>query len=484
MKKCLNQIDRSRVGTFVVMASVLALLLASSSALRAQRLPADYETEPYPLDSGMQHNSSDEEIVAFATIVRASTNTPIMRVHFNGYNLGRRSYVTLTSLRDGGVQRLDAKTMPQWQDTSALFNGDAVKLELRLAAGEKGIYVRVDQIVRQCHCANINSSLSGLGGLPESLCGTDSRVASSDFRVGRIAGCTAWLVSNGAVLTAGHCSPVGGVLEVNVPASQADGMPVAAHPDDQYPIDTSVASFVNNGQGDDWTVFGLLPNSNTGQLAHIQRGFFRMSRETPANGSTIRVTGYGVDNTPSGPMNNCCARDNGGNCTHPRCNAQSLTLQTATGTFQGENVVGASDVAHTYKTDTEPANSGSPIIWTDNGFTIGIHTHGGCQSDGSGANSGTSFENNGLETALQNFSGSNTRYLDNVTYPNSPADNGTIFQPLHNLTAAAGSVPSGGRISIVEGFYPRTSAGNTGLFGTGNKAMTLVAPVGTVTIGN
>ena len=138
MKKCLNQIDRSRVGTFVVMASVLALLLASSSALRAQRLPADYETEPYPLDSGMQHNSSDEEIVAFATIVRASTNTPIMRVHFNGYNLGRRSYVTLTSLRDGGVQRLDAKTMPQWQDTSALFNGDAVKLELRLAAGEKG----------------------------------------------------------------------------------------------------------------------------------------------------------------------------------------------------------------------------------------------------------------------------------------------------------------------------------------------------------
>jgi len=208
-----------------------------------------------------------------------------------------------------------------------------------------------------------------------------------------------------------------------------------------------------------------------------------MSREIPAVGSTIRVTGFGIDNSPLGTGTACCNFDTGGNCTHPRCNSQSRTLQTATGPYQGESGSG-SDVSQTYSTDTEPANSGSPIIWEATAFTIGIHTHGGCNSDGSGSNSGTSFEHNGLESALQNFPGANTRYLDNVFYPALPADNGTIFQPFHNLAAASASVPSGGVISIVEGSYQRSVAGNTGVFGTGNKAMMLVAPVGTVVIGN
>jgi V8-like Glu-specific endopeptidase len=170
----------------------------------------------------------------------------------------------------------------------------------------------------------------------------------------------------------------------------ADGTTVASAPEDQYPIDTSHRTSVDNGKGDDYTVFDLLPNNNTGSRAHIRFGFFRMTRENPAANDTIRVTGYGVDNTPSGPTNNCCARDDNNNCTHPNCNAQSRTLQTATGPYVAETVNNATNIIHSYKTDTEPANSGSPIIWNANGFAIGIHTHGGCNSDGSGDNDGTS----------------------------------------------------------------------------------------------
>jgi hypothetical protein len=270
---------------------------------------------------------------------------------------------------------------------------------------------------------------------------------------------------------------------VNVPPSSASGVTAASAPEDQFPIDLSNRTSVDNGNGDDYTVFGLLPNTSTGSRAHLLHGFFRMSRETPALASTIRITGFGVDNTPPGPVANCCATDSGGACTHPNCNAQSRTLQTATGGYVGETIIGASDVAHDYQADTEPANSGSPIIWNANGFAIGIHTHGGCTSGGGGSNSGTSFENNGLESLLQNFLGANTEYVDAVTYPNAPAENGTIFQPYNTVTEAVAAVASGGRIAIVEGTYT-AAAGNTMTMGTGGKSFTVLAPVGTVSIGN
>ncbi|MCI0366650.1 MAG: trypsin-like serine protease [Phycisphaerales bacterium] len=383
-------------------------------------------------------------------------------------------------MRDYAQQRLDPKVLGYWYDTSAIFNGDQVLLELRVAPGDAGVFVRVDQLWLDCDCA---PKFATQNFFPESLCGPDNRVASGDDRVGRISGCTAWLVSNGAVLTAGHCTPLGGVFEVNVPQSTASGGQVASATEDQFPINTTGIQFVNGGSGNDYCVFRLNPNGTTGERPHVQHGFFRMSRETPAAAATIRITGFGVDNTPAGPVANCCARDSNGNCTHFNCNSSSRTLQTSTGGYVSESGSG-SDISHNYQTDTEPANSGSPIIWESTGFAIGIHTHGGCTSGGGGSNSGTSFEHNGLETALQSFPGANTRYLDLATYPNAPSPDGTVFQPFHNLAAAAASVPSGGQISIVEGSYLRSVAGNVTTLGADGKAIMLIAPVGTVTIGN
>jgi V8-like Glu-specific endopeptidase len=466
-----------------LLAFIVVGLFATLTGRGADKTPTirNEPSTPYVVRSGVHTNTTETNVVVFREVIMLSGGN-LLRLHFDGVDLGQHSFVRITSLADRGVQKLDGRAMIDWQYRSAIFNGDTLLLELCVAPGEQGVFANVDQVLLT---ENLLAAMPSDKSLPKTLCGADSRVASTDNRVGRINGCTAWLISNGAVLTAGHCAPsgtIGGVFEVNVPASSSSGGAVASDPNDQYPIDNSNLTFVNGGGGNDWTVFGLLPNSNTGQRAHLQHGFFRITRETPSIGTTLRVTGFGVDNSPSGTSSACCATDSSGNCTHTRCNAQNRTLQTATGGFVSE-VGSASQVELNYSVDTEPANSGSPVIWNGNGFAIGIHTNGGCNSDGSGSNSGTSFENNGLENAIAAFPGANARYVDTVTYPNSPSDNGTVFQPFHDLSAAASSVPSGGLISLVQGNYPKSTAGNLGSFGTGNKAMLLTAPVGAVTIG-
>ena len=53
----------------------------------------------------------------------------------------------------------------------------------------------------------------------------------------------------------------------------------------------------------------------------------------------------------------------------------------------------------------------------------------------------------------------------------------------NSITEAVTNVVTGGRIAIVEGNYTK-AAGNTMIMGANHKAFTLLAPVGTVTIGN
>jgi hypothetical protein len=61
--------------------------------------------------------------------------------------------------------------------------------------------------------------------------------------------------------------------------------------------------------------------------------------------------------------------------------------------------------------------------------------------------------------------------------------NGTIFQPYNTVTEAVNTVVNGGRIAIVEGSYTAAN-GNTMIMGANGNAFTVLAPVGTVTIGN
>ena len=442
---------------------LLTVVLLGPLALWAQPPTIPYYKVPFSLSSGLHGNTDAKAVIGFRQKVQA-TGAVWIRLHFSDYNLGKRSYITITSLKDGAQQHLDSNSLQQWRNSTAIFNGDAVYVELHIAAAEKGVFIIIDELTVGEWVGGVAEPMREGDQSPESICGMDDRVSSDDAAVGRIMpiGNSAFIVSNAANLTVGHIIGLPGVdiLQFNVPDSRPDGTPMNPPPEDQYPIEPETTiEFFNDGAGqlgNNWAVFETFANSNTGRLAvHVQGAFKRMSRDL--NPTTVRLTGYGVDDFPSGST--------GG------YNSDSQTLQTDSGPFLGEILEGPSDVFIQYRVDTRAASTGGPVIDTSNNVSVGIHTDGGCTNGGS--NSGTSFENNDFEMAIQTFPGANVVYADKG-HPVTLED-GTVFRPFDTIGEAVAAVPVGGIISIVADSYNETL--------TINKAMTLTAPVGLVNIG-
>ncbi len=425
------------------------------------------------VDTGRSHNDGATPRVVFTQELRVPDWT-WTRVYLADGHLGQRSYIRLTSLEDGDIQTLDASALRSWRGASAYFNGDAVLIELIVDPVDRDVFVRI---------AGVAGSEFRPPALERTLCGGDERTASADSRVCRIAKdtgdpdeplawCTAWQISNGALLTAGHCVDddldgladadfLGGVIQFNVPASDCDGAPNHPPAADQYPIwNVTAFSYFGEGfsQGRDWAVFSALGNEDG--TPHTSRGWYRMTNELPLAGSTTRVTGFGTDNTPAG-----CAGD---------LNAANQTNQSALGLWVGE-VPGGSGIALWHTVDTTGGNSGSPIIWEAQNITIGIHTNGGCTAEG-GVNVGTSFELDALETAIANFPGGITRYVDGA-FPLGVARDGTVFRPWSAFLLGVLGTPANGTLSVVAGDYQEA------LPLTISTPMTIVAPVGPVTVG-
>lgn len=478
MKKATTRQPFAKV-VFVYVLTIAMIINLQVSAGAAQGAGTSNSQTPIFV-TGVHSNNSQGEIVAYRGEVRVP-GANWFRIRIADYNLGQRSYIRFVSLKDGGEQRLDAASMAHWYSSTAYFNGDAVSVELHVAPGEQGIFV-IGSDVTSDVSEGVGKSVEEIETPhgPDALCGTDTRVADTDPRVGRIISgtntawvgwCTAWLTSNGSVLTAGHCLDdddngvadlMNGVVEFDVPASNANGTINRAAPNNQYPINANTFVFRNVGVGQDWAVFAVNPNTGGGLLPHYTRGFFRMSNQNPSTNDTMRVTGYGQDDSPPGSSPPGSPN---------RFNTQSQTEQTATGPYLGNGGSGQARW-HEARVVAEPGNSGSPMIWEANGFTVGIVSHEGC--DGSNERtSATSFTNPLLAQAVQDFPGGNTVYVD--ASPPTQSRTGTVFHPFTNVSDAVNAVVSGGRISIVAGSYSGPI--------TINKAVTLVAPVGAVTIG-
>jgi len=460
----------------IMISSLALVVLAGAGALPlwAQPAPIPHHRQPYRLDSGVQKGLKAETASLFRETVQAA-GVPWLRLHFDDYNLGTQSFIRITSLADGAQQILDADSLGDWYGSSAFFNGDAVEVELYVASGETDVFIKIQEItVGEWPDIGDIGTAGGDVGIA-SICGDDDyRVRSTDPRVGRIVpvGCTGWIVSNGAHLTAGHCTDGTGThiqtLEFNIPDSLADGTIQHPGPEDQYPIDASSIVFFNDGDGEignDWAVFGCNANSNTGLLpVQAQNAFYRMSRDhSPAN---VRVTGCGQDDIPTGSTGSW--------------NSDNQTLQTHWGAYLRETVEGPSDVIIEYTADTTGGSSGSPVIIYGTTTTLGIHTNGGCDPPDNG-NRGTGFEHDNLENAIQTFPGSNVVYAD-ALHP-AASEDGTVFRPYNTVAEAISAVLNNGIVSIVAGSYT-AAAGNTFTIGADGKRMTLVAPVGTVIIGN
>jgi V8-like Glu-specific endopeptidase len=448
----------------------IACLLATwvipwtASVAGAQPAPIPHYRLPYLAASGECSAPAGEVApVAVAVHTVAQPDAAWLQLHFDAStNLGTNSYLTITSMRDGAQQRFNSQTLRDWSYHSAFFNGEVLEVTLHVAPGEQGVSFQIRELTVGMYVSAVPSE-----PVPESLCFSqaddqDDRTASTDPRTGRIVpvGCTGWIVSNGAYLTAGHCTGFGmQTLEFNVPASLSDGTIQHPGPEDQYPI-TAVTDTQQLSEGQDYAVFQCGPNANTGLLpVQAQNAFYRMSRDdSPA---TVRVTGYGVDDTPEGTT--------GGR------NAQNQTEQTHAGPFVAEVNQAADDVYLTYQVDTTGGNSGSPVMIDGTITALAIHTNGRCDNPAYYYNLGTGFENDDLEAGIATFPGPVVRYVDKGHPHAASLGNGTVFRPYTTVGAGVTSVPAGGIVSIVTGSYNETM--------TITKALTLSAPVGTVVIG-
>ncbi|MHA7059566.1 T9SS type A sorting domain-containing protein [Aquimarina sp. M1] len=282
----------------------------------------------------------------------SETGATWLRLFFTNVNLGNNSTITVTSKLDGATQVLTSKTMKDWNNSSAYFNGDAVTVTLSVAPSDGSVGINISEL-----------SVGELDPTIKSQCGSnDDRVDSADDAIGRIVpiGCTGWIITNGKLVTAGHC--VGSraeIIEFNVPKSNPDRTIVHPGPEDQYPIGNFVSPYPNSpSQANDWAVFEGFANSQTGQTPIQGQGAsYNVVQDNP--GANITITGFGTDT----------GIDNQTQQIH------TGPLSSTTNTFVR------------YRTDTTGGNSGSPIIDTATGNAVGVHAYGGCSGSG-GSNSG------------------------------------------------------------------------------------------------
>lgn len=322
-------------------------------------------------------------------------------VKFENYNLGKMSWLTISSLSDTEqIQKFDQVSLDRWGGQSAMFNGNQLKIELFVMPTDKDVFYNIKEILvgdfrknSESNNSNENtekeSSLQSADGR-EDICGNiDDRVASSDKRIGRIMpfGCTGWALKNGAYLSAGHCvNSRFKYLQFNIPQSFEDGTPVHPPINDQYFIVPESIEHISGGVGNDWAVFSVVPGSD-GLMPHQKYGSFELS--TSNDSGVVEVAGYGVDDSPTGKPPEFF-------------NATSQTQQKDNGDLLKVDIVNENKVIVNHRVDTRKGNSGSPIYLKNKpSVAIGIHTHNGCSdSRFNNANRGTGFSNQKLLQAI------------------------------------------------------------------------------------
>ncbi len=382
----------------IIRSAVAITSLMASAVCSAQMAPLASHEYPMPMDSGLVLNKGQGGDGQAAALVYQNEvrviGVPWLRLAFDeatlggSPDLGDGAYLVITSLRDHAKQTLNARSLQEWSQTSAYFNGDAVKVEL---------YAYPNTGYNRIKMSRVTGGTFEVGAGIDTICGTvDDRILSSYPAQARILpmGCTGWLITTGncanRFLTAGHCflptPPASAVVQFNVPLSTAGGGLVNPPPEHQYPVVMASVQATQTVIGNDFAQFFTSANSNTGLHAREAQGgaAYTIGNAPAVAGQTLRVTGYGTTN-PNDPVA-------GGGLPL----SQTQVQKTHTGAYTL-----LSGTRMEYTVDTTGGNSGSPITngITGSAVAIGIHTNAGCGTGG-GANSGTAIQNAGLQAAL------------------------------------------------------------------------------------
>lgn len=336
-----------------------------------------------------------------------------LQIKFRPVELGN-TRIVLTSPDSTRTQTVTSEHLGKQNVSSLIFPGQRLRIQVHSTNGEKS--PRLQELVASVVVGK--SLVPTLGqeqdsidptGIPENSevpeqarCGADRRTATLHKLVARLTprACTAFLLRNGVAATAGHCLKTGRELqklEFNVPASDAQGRQKFSSEADTYSIalDTVTCSDCggsNLPHGEDWALFRILPNHQTGKSPWEVQGIgFEAVTANHKNGAAVFVLGYGRDIDPL---------------------AANFGLQGAIG--QLVNVVrhSANRVTIVHRVDTDQGQSGAPILLVDEGNVgsqaIGIHTGGHCLDDPATGNMGTSFGSEALIGAFQKLSGADT----------------------------------------------------------------------------
>jgi hypothetical protein len=351
-----------------------ALVLAAPAELPSIRID-------HRFDSGSVQCAPDAPAIVISHLVEVP-GALWLRLSFRSIELGELGEsgeldelggctLRLVSARDGGVQELSTKHCREWRNHSAYFNGDAVLIEVIGEPNGGAARIVLDGVEAGVQPSNLLS-----------VCGkSDDRVLANDRSSARLlpALCTAFLIQdcNHCLLSAGHCAAEASVAEFDVPPSGPTGVVFHPSPDDQYAVDAASLQFEDNGTGADWSYFGCFANPNTGltpfERQHLARPL-AASAPPAASGVTIRITGFGSDlATPSA----------------------NFAQQTHRGPL-----LAVHGSALEYAVDTTSGESGAAIHWDQQGVSVGIHTHSGCDLAQTSGNRGTAIDHVALQSAL------------------------------------------------------------------------------------
>ncbi len=302
--------------------------------------------------SGVYDQPGSDYAEVYKVRVDGGSSAGWVRLRISDAHLDGDSHIRIESVQDGAVQHLRAEHLLQWRMSSAYFNGSAVDVSLVVAPNTVGNYFAIEAM-----------DIGVSDPTAATICDTvDDRVASDVPAVGRLqpAGCTGTLYNTSSCsVTAGHCLNINDVVEFNVPPSLPDGTNQHPGPEDQYAMVEQVG--VANGVGNDWGHYRVFENTETGMTPFEAQGeFIPLANSLPALPVDIQIVGYGVD----GGVDN---------------STQQISF--------GPVLSLAGSVGH--RADTRGGNSGSLIVDDATGLGIGIHTHGGCNTDPESVNSGT-----------------------------------------------------------------------------------------------
>ncbi|HHI80636.1 MAG TPA: hypothetical protein ENK02_11730 [Planctomycetes bacterium] len=343
------------------------IFTAAGAFAQSPTTPTVGTVKAFTYSSPNGSNDGPGQILVAEKIIRFQ-KASFLQVEFSKIQLGEGSVLEVESLFDDEKQTWEWNKIPEVGMHSYYFNGDSLRIRLFAGPGTKTNSFAIKSIA-------VGNPVDQLP--PLSICGSaDNRVRSSDPRVARllirrrfvVGISTGWLISpvNCFVTSGNSLSGSIGLVTVqfNVPLSTHGGRITNPPITSQYSWEGSKHRlFENRGAGKDWGVFSTLKNAVLSRYpGSVQGGYFHFT-SIPSNGTTLRVTGYGLKAIP--PTHNFVQQTHSG--------AQSI---------QGSSLLG-------YRVDTMPGNSGSPVMIANTGRAVAVHTHDGCSTSSSTFNRGT-----------------------------------------------------------------------------------------------